>query len=72
MQVLTCSFSAVLYCLPLFGFVLNKGIFVFCLGQGYPLQALRVHHSFLIWESLKYKGKHKASFSEYTYKKKFS
>lgn len=40
MQVLTCSFSAVLYCSLLFGFALSKGIFVFSLRQGYPLQNL--------------------------------
>lgn len=70
MQVLTCSFSAVLYCSLLFSFALNKGIFVFSLRQGYPLQAHRAHYSSLIQESLKCKGEGKASFSEYTNKQK--
>lgn len=68
MQVLTSSFSAVLYCSLLFGFALSKGIFVFSLRTGYPVQSHRAHHSFLVSKRLNYQGGGKASFSEYTNK----
>lgn len=71
-QVLTCLFSAVLYCSLLFGFAVSKRIFVFSLSQVYPLQAYRGHHSFLIQERLNYTREGKSSFSECANKQHFS
>lgn len=72
MQVLTCLFSAVLYCSLLFGFVLSKGIFLFSLSQVYALQAYRGHHSFLTEERWNYTAEGKASFSDCANKQHFS
>lgn len=40
-----------------FGFALSKGISAFSLRWGYPLHVHRAHHSFLISERLKHKGR---------------